>query len=151
MSETNRVAMGREDDRNGPGRPAGGLDFGRSGCKDDVDLHRDQIGCHLLQLLDRVGPAELDDKVLTLEITEIAQTRPERLYPIGKSSRSTESENPNPRRLGRLLRAGNDRPKRRTAEKSDEVAALHSITSSARASVDGGKAFGGHTMPPAAP
>src|SRR5262249_6523244 len=37
-----------------------------------------------------------------------------------------------------LLRAGRERPRRRTAEQRDELAALHSITSSARASSEGG-------------
>jgi hypothetical protein len=43
-------------------------------------------------------------------------------------------------RLGRrcLLRARRERPSRRAAEKGDELAALHSITSSAMASSDGG-------------
>ena len=39
----------------------------------------------------------------------------------------------------RLLRPRRDRPARRAAEQRDELAPLHSITSSARASNDGGK------------
>src|SRR5262245_39765528 len=38
----------------------------------------------------------------------------------------------------RLLRAGRERPRRRAAEQRDELAALHSITSSARSGNAGG-------------
>jgi hypothetical protein len=39
-----------------------------------------------------------------------------------------------------LLRARRERPCRRTAEKGDELASVHSITSSARSRIDGGTA-----------
>jgi hypothetical protein len=41
-------------------------------------------------------------------------------------------------RQPRLLRARRERPSRRAAEKGDEIASFHSITSSATASSDGG-------------
>src|SRR5262249_59786326 len=41
---------------------------------------------------------------------------------------------PDGRQLARLLRARRERPRRRTAEQRDELAPLHSITSSAVAS-----------------
>jgi hypothetical protein len=51
-----------------------------------------------------------------------------------------------------LLRACDERPSRRTAEQRDEIAAPHSITSSARASTVAGtsmpSAFGDERAPP---
>src|SRR5262249_54283332 len=48
-------------------------------------------------------------------------------------------EHPDGRQLARLLRARRDRPRcRHTAEQRDELAAPHSITSSARARKDSG-------------
>src|SRR5262249_2148277 len=41
-------------------------------------------------------------------------------------------------RHGRLLRARRERPRRRNTEQRDEVATLHSITSSARSNIDVG-------------
>src|SRR5262249_23294638 len=47
----------------------------------------------------------------------------------------------NGRQLARLLRAHRARPRDRAAEQRDEVAALHSITSSARSRMDVGNAI----------
>src|SRR5215472_4482921 len=53
--------------------------------------------------------------------------------------RRSGNEHPDPPHYSALLRPRNNRPTRRAAEKRDEVAAPnHSITSSARASSDGG-------------
>jgi hypothetical protein len=42
------------------------------------------------------------------------------------------------RRQRRLLRTRRERPRRRSADKRDDLAAVHSITSSARTKIDGG-------------
>ena len=50
-----------------------------------------------------------------------------------------DAKEPDGRPLRRLLRARRERPRRRrAAEQRDELAPFHSITSSARASSDGG-------------
>src|SRR5262249_59053934 len=78
-------------------------------------------------------PAVLDRHVLTLDISglfqssaEIAQTLRDN---VGRSGVEKSDD-----RHRRLLRARRERPSRRAAEQRDELAALHSITSSARAS-----------------
>jgi hypothetical protein len=50
----------------------------------------------------------------------------------------TSQDQKRPPYPGGLLRARRDRPRRRAAEERDELAALHSITSSARAMSVGG-------------
>ena len=64
------------------------------------------------------------------------------LGPEGASRRTTESSDATPlakyKAHSPVTCARRDRPRRRTAEQRDEVAAVHSITSSARASSEGG-------------
>src|SRR6266436_1671673 len=105
MSEPNGVGMRREDDRDRAGCLPGAFGLGRRGRKKNVDVHADQLGCRLLQLLDRLRPAKLNDEIRALDITEVAQPRPERLYSILKSGSGTETEISDPPNFGRLLRA----------------------------------------------
>ena len=57
----------------------------------------------------------------------------------GLAAEGVPDQKPDGRQLCRLLRARRERPRRRrAAEQRDELAAVHSITSSARASSDGG-------------
>src|SRR6266436_3703917 len=134
MSEPNGVGMRREDDRDRGGCLPGAFGLGRRGRKKNVDVHADQLGCRLLQLLDRLRPAKLNDQIRALDVTESAQPRPQRLYPIRKSGSGTETEISNPPNFGRLLRLRRERPTRHraAAEKHHEAAAIHSITSSVR-------------------
>jgi hypothetical protein len=104
MSEPNGVGMRREDDRDRVGCLPGAFDLSRRGRKNNVDIHTDQLGCRLLQLLDRLRPAKFNDKILALNVTESAQPRPERLYPVRTTSSVTETQVPDPRDLHRLLR-----------------------------------------------
>src|SRR5262249_12368895 len=58
--------------------------------------------------------------------------------PFGIPLRSAARQETDPTHLIGLLRASRERPHHRAAEQRDEIAALHSITSSARASSVGG-------------
>src|SRR5262249_23042458 len=80
-----------------------------------------------------------DDEVLPFDITEIAHAAHEGCEKWNARSRSAARELAQPIHLRRLLRARRERPRRRpTADDPDELAPLHSITSSARASSVGG-------------
>src|SRR5262249_42822439 len=79
-------------------------------------------------------PAVFDGDVRALDITEVTQTQPEWFQPGGERRRRCRAQESNPRHLSRLLRACGNRPCSRAAEQRDELAPLHSITSSARAS-----------------
>ena len=82
MPEADGVGMDGEHDGDRLGRLSGGLHLGRRHREDDVDIHADQLGRQLRQLLDRFRPPELDDNVLAFDIAEFAQAGPQRLDPI---------------------------------------------------------------------
>src|SRR5262249_24688371 len=138
VPDADGIGMGVEHDGDRPGRLPGRLDHRRRGGDDDVDVHADQFGCEVTQLLDALRPAELDDNGLALDVAEIAQPRPQRFHLARSRGSGGEMQIPDPSNLCRL-RPRRERPRgRRTAEQRDELAARHSITSSARAmSVDG--------------
>src|SRR6516162_9872574 len=103
----------------------------------DEDVHR-QRG-----KLERGPPQEIDvalrsaifkGDVLAHHVAIIAQALPE-VIPYRGIINDADARNPATRRL---LRARRERPRSRAAEKRDELAPLHSITSSARASSVGG-------------
>ena len=78
------------------------------------------------QLLDRLRPAKLNDEIRALDVTESAQPRPQRLYPIRKSGSGTETEISDPPNFGRLLRARHHRPgNQRQPGQLQQLAALH--------------------------
>src|SRR6266540_875581 len=81
--------------------------------------------------------AKLVGDVAPFDITKVAHPAHEFLaeWIVVRGSRP---DVPDTRRLARLLRARGERPRGRTAEQRDEFAAIHSITSSARASSVGG-------------
>src|SRR5262245_43787028 len=76
---------------------------------------------------------ELEEKILAFNITGFAQCFTQ-LRPKGLDICITYEERTNSIDL-RLLRTRRERQCRRTAEKRDEVAPLHSITSSARSRI----------------
>src|SRR5262249_19567968 len=81
------------------------------------------------------GPAVLDVDSSALDITKVAQAQAKCLEPRGERRWGCHSKESDPRHLARLLSARRERPRRcRAAEKGDELAAFHSITSSARPS-----------------
>src|SRR5262249_22836537 len=89
-----------------------------------------------------VGFAEFDCDVLTLAIAEWAEALAEGVdnAPILARIQRPGHEVPDPGHSRRLLRACREWPRcRRAAEKRDELAPPHSITSSARASTVAGR------------
>src|SRR3974390_1991599 len=83
-------------------------------------------------------PAEFEDHVPAFDEPGLTQACPERSDKIRRIIRRPAAEKSNDRHC-RLLRTHREWPRRyRTTEKSDELAPLHSMTSSARASSAGG-------------
>src|SRR5262249_58990107 len=93
-------------------------------------------GRQSIQLI--IGPAILDDDVLTLDKASFFEALAKSTQTVlDHRARRSVVEEPDHRHC-RLLRARRERPRRRTAEQRDELAAFHSITSSARASTAAG-------------
>src|SRR5499427_2494969 len=93
-----------------------------------------QIGCEVGQSVVLVlRPAILDHDILALDVAGFANALPECgqiACAIGKRRTAEEPDH----RHRRLLRTRRERPRNhRAAEQRDEIAAVHSITSSARA------------------
>ena len=84
-----------------------------------------------------LGPAVFDRHVLALDIAGFLQALAKCAQAVRERVRRCAVEKPDHRHR-RLLRARRERPRRRAAEQRDELAPLHSITSSARASSVGG-------------
>src|SRR5262249_48327036 len=109
------------------------LDLGRRRRKNEVHIHTDEIGRQFPQLLCCLRPAKLDHNVFSLGVSEVAQPPTQRLYPIRPGRSGTKAQESNPEDSRRLLRAHGKRPRGRTAEQCDEVAASH-VFPSARGS-----------------
>ena len=105
VSEANGVGMDGKHDGDRLGHLPGGLHLGRGHREDDVDIHADQLGREFRQLIDPFRPPELNDNALALDVAEIAQARPQRLDPVSVSRSETETQEPDPRDIRRLLRA----------------------------------------------
>src|SRR5215831_2263618 len=140
------VAGGAEHDRDRR-RCALGCECRRhaEGRGDEGDSAANEVGCQFRQAIGVVmRPPELDGQVLALDVAALAQSLAESSHSICERLRRAELEQPDYRQR-RLLRARRERPCGcRAAEKRYELAALHSITSSARAS-----SIGGTSMPSA--
>jgi hypothetical protein len=81
-----------------------------------------------------LGPAVVNRYVLALDVARLSETLAKCSQALENSFRRSDFKKPDHRHRG-LLRTRAERPCRcRTAEQRDERAALHSITSSARAS-----------------
>ena len=111
---------------------------GVSGRGDHGDPSANQIGRQRRQPIDLIlGPAVFDRHVLALDIAGVLQALAKCAQTVRERVRRCGVEEPDHRHR-RLLRARRERPRsRRAAEQRDELAPLHSITSSARASSDG--------------
>src|SRR5262245_57481620 len=81
-------------------------------------------------------PTKLKRNALAFNEAAILQATPKRFYQMCRLFGRPRTQESNDRQ--RLLRVHGDRPSRRAAEQRDELAAPHSITSSARASSVGG-------------
>src|SRR5215470_5056299 len=132
-----RVGADRKDDRDGRGCSA----CGQRGCRptageNDRDLLFDQLRCHRLEpIILVIGPAIFDCEVLALDVAGFGQAFAERGYqePILLGCRAAENAD-NGSGLLRAQGLRTDDRCRRPTESQDELATLHSITSSARAS-----------------
>src|SRR5262249_17620125 len=109
--------------------------------QNDVRCERCQFGCVFANALGRgSGPANINLHVAPSDPAQLSQLlqqsrdarRPNRIV------LSERHEHPDAATLPALLRAHGERPRCRAAEKRDEVAPPHSITSSARARSVGG-------------
>src|SRR5262249_859521 len=128
-----------EADRKGRGRRLSGeCSGGSAGRGDHAHSTANEIGRQLRQAIKSAfRPAIFNRHVLALDVTGVCKAPPKRGYkrgPLGSGGGVNEPDH----RHRRLLRARCERPRRRAAEQRDELATLHSITSSARASSDGG-------------
>ena len=79
MTDADGVRMGREHDGDRFGQLLDNPNLRRRCREYDVDVHADQLGGKLRQLLDRFRPAEFDGNVLALDIAEFAQAGSQRL------------------------------------------------------------------------
>ena len=102
---------------------------------DHGDLAANQFRRQRRQAFDLVlGPAIFDRDVLSLDIACVLEALAECAQMFGVALRRLAVEEPNHRHR-RLLRARRERPRHHSAaEQRDELAPLHSITSSAVAS-----------------
>jgi hypothetical protein len=126
VPEAGGIGMGSEYDGDRRGRRSRRLRLGRGERKDEIDVHADQFGGVLTQLLDPIRPPELDDDGLAFNVTEVAQAGPQRFDPGRPGSRGAEPQKTNARDLCRLLRAGRERPRRhRATDERDECAPPH--------------------------
>src|SRR5262245_10389345 len=86
------------------------------------------------------GPADVKARIAAVGPTQFRQPLDEsgELSPPPRIALVRTQEHADAAHLLRLLRARRERPRRRAADDLDELAPLHSITSSARASSVGG-------------
>src|SRR5215472_6377868 len=139
-AELDRVVAGTEDDRNGRGCCFGSERRLRAPCGgDDGDVTVNQIGRERRQsVVLTFRPAILDRYVLTFGEPALPEALMECCQRIGGLAWRAAAEEANHGHR-RLLRAHRERPRdSRAAEQCDELAALHSITSSAMESTPGG-------------
>src|SRR6516165_9827977 len=133
-AELDRVAARFKDDRNGCGRRLRCECRRSAGRGNHGHLTMNQIGRHRRQLITAVPrPAVFDRHVAAINITVLAQPFEKgRQLPLITLRRSGVQKPDHRRRW--LLRARRERPRRRAAQQRDELAPLHSITSSAATS-----------------
>ena len=108
---------------------------------DEVDLQANQFCREVGQpVVLPFGPAVLDGEVLPLHVAEVVKTLPEGLHEVGVTSRGGAAQESEPVDLGLRLRIGGERRGEEAAgQRADKRAPVHYwITSSARASTDGG-------------
>src|SRR5438477_12443603 len=115
MPKTDRVGMEGEYDGDGFRRLSRGLHLSRRHSEDDVDIHAYQLGRKLRQLIDRIRPPQLNNKVLALDVAEVAQAGAQRRDPVTISRGGTETQEPHAPDLPRLLRMRGERPTRHRA------------------------------------
>ena len=81
VSDADGVGMGGKHNWDRLGRLLGSLHVGRRHREYDVNIHADQVGRQLRQLVNRFRPSELNDNILAFDMAELAQADPRRLDP----------------------------------------------------------------------
>src|SRR5262249_1497792 len=143
QAELDGVGTNLEDDGNRIGCGFGRNRCGVVRCGDDGHLTSNQVGRHCGQPIGLIlRPAIFDQNITAVDKTGFAQPQAKCRYKIGSRLKPAAMEKSDYRHRG-LLAPPRERPRRgRAAEQRDERAALyrcsHLITSSARASSDGG-------------
>src|SRR5262245_25565280 len=140
-TDLNRIGAGDED--NGNGARYSLRSYRRLAVRgNNGDLPASQIGCQCWQtIVVTFGPAVFDRHVPTIDIAVFSQALPKRDQEVCILLGRPSVKKPDHRHR-RLLRARRHRPRRRRpAEQRDELAAFHSITSSARISTDAGSSI----------
>src|ERR1700730_334512 len=139
QAHANRVHRQHEDDWDYGCYP---LDCnGRVSTRDNgIDFKADKLSRDLFEAFaTSLRPAILDRKVATFNPAEFAQPLRKSGGPWCPGRGRSCAQKPDGGQSACLLRARRERPCcRRTAEQRDELASLHSMTSSARASSVGG-------------
>src|SRR5262245_45547820 len=106
--------------------------------ENDIDFQSNELGCELGEAFAAsLRPAIFDREIAAVDPAEIAHSLHEGGGPLALRRRAARSEQSDGRHL-RLLRTRRTRPCGRAADQRDELPALHSITSSTRASRLGG-------------
>src|SRR5262249_46559134 len=125
-----RVTGRHHDNGDRCGGPLGRERPERSNCHDDIDVEANQLCCEFRQPFEPIlRKAALERDVFPLDQSQLAQAIEKKR---GKDIRYTWAEIADLVYLPSLLRACRERPRGcRAAEQRDELAALHSITSSA--------------------
>src|SRR6516225_45153 len=131
-TKPDRVFGGNEGDRDGRGCRLGSGRRGGRARGDYSDLSANQFGRQLRQSIVLVLGEAVDDRyVLALHIADVFEAQAECPQTVCHRVRRSGVEQPDHWHR-RLLRARRKRPHgRRAAEQRDELASLHSITSSA--------------------
>src|SRR5262249_3894530 len=107
----------------------------------DIDIESDELSEDFGRALAAPFPPAIENgHVATFDPAELAQPLDESIgpLPLNRSRSRIRAEKSDRGQGCRLLRARGERPRGCTAEQGDERAAIHSITSSARASSVGG-------------
>src|SRR5215510_615517 len=130
-----RIGNREEHDRYGAGRLQEAFGRRRGMGDQHVGLQSDQLFCERLNS-DCVGiaPAIIDSEVASLRPAELLKALPKYSHAgadLGIAFRNRHQDADTTNSL-RLLRPRRERPGRRTTNQRDELAASHSITSSAR-------------------
>jgi hypothetical protein len=136
----NRIAHRSRDNRDCGGCLLRGTAAGRPPGDDDIDFEVDQFGSESRKPIDlSIGTSRLDDDIPTFDIAELGEPPTKGIQVCSPFGRFKTSYQHNTYSSDRgLLRARRERPRNRAAEQRDELATLHSITSSARASSKSG-------------
>jgi hypothetical protein len=140
QSDLDWVGRHREDDRNRRGCRFGRHRRRRATRDNHGHLTANQIGRQCRQsVVLVVRPEVFGRHVPALDIAGFGKALVERAHTGHNQIRRSGVEEPDHRQR-RLLRARRERPCCHAAEERDEIAAFHSITSSARSKIDGGTA-----------